>query len=220
MPYANFKGMKSIQIFSNFSKIFKKRAFGTPNAPKTHKWNFWKKNQNFRFFKNFICGFGCVLGAKSPFFENFRKVWKISNTFHTFTICIRHVLEEIFGLQIYQKTLKMGELGVFCREKWAIFSPLDVFEDICPRYVIHGKIFMWSKDLILVFKTPNGRVQYVHTNGTRAQNLKIFWKKWCFKGVSWQSASMGFFQSFWPKLTNVALCAVWVQTLKKTVLGA
>ena len=81
------------------------------------------------------------------------------------------MLAKIYGLEFYQKVLKMGELGVFCRKNTPL--PLDVFEDICPRSVIHGVIFMRSKDLILVFKMTNGRLHYAYTNGTRVENLKI-----------------------------------------------
>ncbi len=95
-----------------FPKILKKRAFGTHNAPNPHKWDFWKKMEIFDFFKNLICGFGCVLGAKSPFFQNFRKVWKFLNSFHTLTVFIRQVLPAIIGPQIWSKWVTKG--GICC----------------------------------------------------------------------------------------------------------
>ena len=51
------------------------------------------------FLKVFSCGAGCPLDAKSTFFENFHKVWKILNTFHTLSVFIREGLAEIFGLE-------------------------------------------------------------------------------------------------------------------------
>jgi len=74
----------------------------------------FEKCEIFKFFKNWICGFGCVLDAKSPFFENFRKVWKFFNTFHTFSIFTRQVLSEIFDVEFYSKMLKkVNLLGQF-----------------------------------------------------------------------------------------------------------
>ena len=48
--------MKSIEKFPNFSKIFKKRAFGIQNTPKPTN-PIFEKFENFTFFKSFICGF-------------------------------------------------------------------------------------------------------------------------------------------------------------------
>ena len=49
VSYENTKGMKSFLKFRGFSKIFKKRAGGTPNTPKT-------RNQNFEKSENLVLG--------------------------------------------------------------------------------------------------------------------------------------------------------------------
>ena len=75
IPYGNDQGMESPLKFSNFPKMLPKRAFRTQNAPKTTN----DKSQNFpnlKILRFVICGFGCVLGSKSPFWQHFRKVWK------------------------------------------------------------------------------------------------------------------------------------------------
>ena len=83
------KVWKVFKIFQTFRKFWKKGLL----APRTHpnpQMKFLEKKWKFSiFFKNLICGFGCVLGAKSPFFQNFRKLQKILNTLHTFSIFIR-----------------------------------------------------------------------------------------------------------------------------------
>ena len=84
--------VKYLKIFE-VSENFEKKGFSDPEHTQTRKWNFrnfWeRKNENFYFFKNWICGFGGVLGPKSPFFQNFRKLQKHLSTSHTFTIFIR-----------------------------------------------------------------------------------------------------------------------------------
>ena len=69
--YENTKGMKSILKFSNFSKIFKKRAWGTHNTPKP-------TNENLE--KTVFLGpkkFGCP----KPFLWKFLKSFEILKYF-------------------------------------------------------------------------------------------------------------------------------------------
>ena len=65
--------------------------------------------ENFKIFKKLFCGFGCVPGAPSPFFENFRKLWKFLNTFHIFSVFIRQLFLDIFDVEFCSKLLKNGE---------------------------------------------------------------------------------------------------------------
>ena len=93
------KVWKVFKIFQTFRNFSKKGLL----APRTHpnpQMKFLKKVEIFENFKNFICRFGCVLGAKSPFFENFRKLWKILKTFHTLTVFRRSKLAELLLLEI------------------------------------------------------------------------------------------------------------------------
>ena len=71
-----------VQKRSRYEKSFKffilsenvaKKGFSHPERTQNHKWQI-SSFENLRFV---ICGFGCVLGVKSPFWQHFRKVWKI-----------------------------------------------------------------------------------------------------------------------------------------------
>ena len=68
--------MKKFLNFPNFSKIFKKRAFGTQNTPKPAN-EIFEKIENFNFFPKIpFVGLGCVLGPKALFFKIFGKFKK------------------------------------------------------------------------------------------------------------------------------------------------
>ena len=65
--------MKKVLKFSNFSNIFKKRAYSTPHAPKLTNENF-QKMKIFNFFENFhlwVWGVGSTVSAFSNIFRNF-----------------------------------------------------------------------------------------------------------------------------------------------------
>ena len=102
--FSSTSRMKTIKVwkvfknFQTFRKFWKKKAFGTSITPKPTNEIFGK----FQNFKIFICGFG-VLGCLRPFFQNFRKVWKFLNSFHTLNVFIRQVLPAIIGPQIWSK---------------------------------------------------------------------------------------------------------------------
>ena len=72
-PYRNDKGMESPLKLTNFLKMLPKRAFHTHNTPKT-KNDKTQKSPNLENLGFVICGFGCVVGAKSPFWQHFHKV--------------------------------------------------------------------------------------------------------------------------------------------------
>ena len=72
-PYRNDQGMESPLKLTNFLKMLPKRAFHTDNTPKTTN----DKTQIFEiwgFLGFVICGFGCVVGAKTLFGNIFRKL--------------------------------------------------------------------------------------------------------------------------------------------------
>ncbi len=135
--------VKYLKIFE-VSENFEKKGFSDPEHPKPTN-PIFEKIKIFIFFsknfENFICGFGYVLGPKSPFFFNFRKLQKILNTLHTFAIFIRQVLVKIFGLEFGQEKLKMGFWGVQKGENH-IFFPLDVFENKISGLGVWGIILM------------------------------------------------------------------------------
>ena len=91
--------MKSVLKFVEISKMIFSRFPHTPSPPQPQMKFF--KNRKFHFFlsKSACWRLWGNWGAPQPQNENFRKVLKFSNTFHTLTVFIRQVLTEIFGLQ-------------------------------------------------------------------------------------------------------------------------
>ncbi len=126
MPKALFfQNFRKLQKFSNTLHIFTifirqvlMKIFDLEFDQKLPKWGFQGPREPLvqhlrpmffnvvvaQFFLTFFqkCDL-CVLGAKSPFFQNFRKLQKFLNTLHTFSIFIRQVLPEIL---MAENTLK------------------------------------------------------------------------------------------------------------------
>ena len=88
MSFSRVKAMKVWKRFWNFQTFrkFLKKGLGTPTTYPNLQLKLWKKIKNpnprepkswsFDFFKVFNCRYGCVVGAPSRFFKNFRKLWK------------------------------------------------------------------------------------------------------------------------------------------------
>ena len=66
VSYENAQGMKSFLKFWGFSKIFKKRAYSTPHAPKN-------ANENFEKSENLVLG---LWGGETPAPPPNRNFWK------------------------------------------------------------------------------------------------------------------------------------------------
>ena len=113
-----------------------------------------------KFSENFICGFGCVVGAPSPFFENFRKVWKFLKTFHTLIVFIREVLEKIFRLEISSKVGK-NRLWDPKGQNWPKIGDFRVFQRQVPQVdtETYGpkSILPWIESLYKCLSSPGAR---------------------------------------------------------------
>ena len=160
---SRMKTIKVWKVFKNFQTFrkFWKKGLGAPTKHPNLQMKFWQKLKIFNFCQNFICRFGCFVGAPSPFFQNFRKVWKFLKTFHTLIVFIREVLTKIFRVEISSKVGK-NRLWDPKGRIWAKIGDFRVFQHQVPQVdtKTHGpkSILPWIESLYRCLSSPGARV--------------------------------------------------------------
>ena len=133
-----------VQKRSRYEKSFKffilsenvaKKDFSHPKCTQNHKWQI----ANFETLRYVICGFECVLGAKSPFWQHFRKVGQFQRTFHTLIVSACEKLAEIFWVEIWREKALCayrGNMG----QNTAIFEwPTKRSQNSIPKEVVQDR---------------------------------------------------------------------------------